>query len=77
MLLCVFQIVHAISDINKHNQELVRKYRKEMALRKKFHNELVELKGMHEDIMAPYFHPLFQNRGVLKQHYYSFDVILS
>jgi len=38
-------ITAAIADLAEHNKELVRKYRKEMALRKKYHNELVELKG--------------------------------
>ncbi|XP_006814107.1 kinesin-like protein KIFC3 [Saccoglossus kowalevskii] len=39
------EIQHAISEVSEHNKELVRKYRKEMSLRKKYHNELVELKG--------------------------------
>ncbi|CAH1774176.1 unnamed protein product [Owenia fusiformis] len=39
------EISKSISDISEHNQELVKKYKKEMALRKKYHNELVELKG--------------------------------
>lgn len=40
-----FQICKSISDINEYNQELITKYRKEMKLRKKYHNQLVELKG--------------------------------
>ncbi|KAF6019824.1 hypothetical protein EB796_021863 [Bugula neritina] len=39
------QLNNAISQVNEHNKDLVRKYRKEVALRKKYHNELVELKG--------------------------------
>lgn len=39
------QIVKAIAQIDKTNKELVRKYKKEMALRKKYHNEIIELKG--------------------------------
>ena len=39
------QLCQALTDISKYNQELVRKYHKEMQLRKKYHNELVELKG--------------------------------
>lgn len=38
-------IAAAVARVSEHNQELVRKYRKEMSLRKKYHNELVELKG--------------------------------
>ncbi|XP_078608342.1 kinesin-like protein KIFC3 isoform X1 [Branchiostoma floridae x Branchiostoma japonicum] len=39
------EICKSISDISQTNQDLVRKYRHEMKLRKKYHNELVELKG--------------------------------
>ncbi|ESP03749.1 hypothetical protein LOTGIDRAFT_136951 [Lottia gigantea] len=39
------EAVRAIEDINQKNQELVCKYHKEMKLRKKYHNELVELRG--------------------------------
>lgn len=39
------QIVKRIEGIDDKNKELVTKYKKEMALRKKLHNELVELKG--------------------------------
>jgi len=39
------QIVKRIEGIDGKNKELVTKYKKEMALRKKLHNELVELKG--------------------------------
>ena len=39
------QIVQRIEVIDDKNKELVTKYKKEMALRKKLHNELVELKG--------------------------------
>ncbi|XP_070574041.1 kinesin-like protein KIFC3 isoform X3 [Ptychodera flava] len=39
------EIQQAISGVSEHNKELVRKYKKEMQLRKKYHNELVELKG--------------------------------
>ena len=39
------QIVQRIEGIDDKNKELVTKYKKEMALRKKLHNELVELKG--------------------------------
>lgn len=41
------QLNNAISQVNEHNKDLVRKYRKEVALRKKYHNELVELKGWY------------------------------
>ena len=41
----VLQILKAVSDIDSTNKELVRKYKKEMALRKKYHNEIIELKG--------------------------------
>ncbi|XP_074646224.1 kinesin-like protein KIFC3 [Tubulanus polymorphus] len=38
-------ITRLISGVDDKNKELVQKYRKEMALRKKYHNQLVELKG--------------------------------
>ena len=46
-ILCLFslQIVQRIEGIDDKNKELVTKYKKEMALRKKLHNELVDLKG--------------------------------
>ena len=34
-----------INGIDDRTNELVAKYKKEMALRKRYHNELVELKG--------------------------------
>ncbi|KAK3600577.1 hypothetical protein CHS0354_020969 [Potamilus streckersoni] len=39
------EVCSAIADIDTYNQELVGKYHREMQLRKKYHNELVELKG--------------------------------
>ncbi|KAL3858961.1 hypothetical protein ACJMK2_009206 [Sinanodonta woodiana] len=39
------EVVSAVADIDTYNQELVGKYHREMQLRKKYHNELVELKG--------------------------------
>ncbi|KAH3772055.1 hypothetical protein DPMN_173387 [Dreissena polymorpha] len=39
------QVMAAILGVSEHNKELVHKYQKEMKLRKKYHNELVELKG--------------------------------
>ena len=39
------QIGQAIEEVNSNNQELLRKYRRELQLRKKCHNELVRLKG--------------------------------
>ena len=43
-LLCL-QICQVISEVSSANQELLRKYKREMNLRKKCHNELVRLKG--------------------------------
>lgn len=40
------QISAAIVEVSERNKDLVRKYRKEMSLRKKYHNQLVQLKGM-------------------------------
>lgn len=34
-----------IAEVSNTNQELLRKYKREMNLRKKCHNELVRLKG--------------------------------
>ncbi|XP_037618788.1 kinesin-like protein KIFC3 isoform X3 [Sebastes umbrosus] len=39
------EICQVISEVSCTNQELLRKYRREMNLRKKCHNELVRLKG--------------------------------
>nr|KAF6407037.1 kinesin family member C3 [Molossus molossus] len=39
------EIGQAIEEVNNNNQELLRKYRRELQLRKKCHNELVRLKG--------------------------------
>ncbi|XP_042336712.1 kinesin-like protein KIFC3 isoform X2 [Sceloporus undulatus] len=39
------EIGQAIEEVNCTNQELLRKYRRELQLRKKCHNELVRLKG--------------------------------
>ena len=47
---CVCQICQVISEVSSANQELLRKYKREMNLRKKCHNELVRLKGQrHTD----------------------------
>ncbi|XP_063738269.1 kinesin-like protein KIFC3 isoform X8 [Eleginops maclovinus] len=39
------EICQVISDVSSTNEELLRKYKREMNLRKKCHNELVRLKG--------------------------------
>uniref|UniRef100_A0A8C3RV76 Kinesin-like protein n=1 Tax=Chelydra serpentina TaxID=8475 RepID=A0A8C3RV76_CHESE len=39
------EIGQAIEEVNSTNRELLRKYRRELQLRKKCHNELVRLKG--------------------------------
>ncbi|KAJ3598619.1 hypothetical protein NHX12_002124 [Muraenolepis orangiensis] len=39
------QITAAIHEMSKANKELLEKYRKEVALRRKYHEQLVELKG--------------------------------
>ncbi|KAA0714723.1 Kinesin-like protein KIFC3 [Triplophysa tibetana] len=39
------EICQVIEDVSSANQELLRKYKREMNLRKKCHNELVRLKG--------------------------------
>lgn len=43
----MFQICVVIGEVNNTNQELLRKYKREMNLRKKCHNELVRLKGLN------------------------------
>lgn len=40
------QISQAIEEVHSTNRELLRKYRRELQLRKKCHNELVRLKGV-------------------------------
>lgn len=49
MCVCVRQICQVISEVSSANQELLRKYKREMNLRKKCHNELVRLKGPSAD----------------------------
>ncbi|KPP73941.1 hypothetical protein Z043_106937 [Scleropages formosus] len=39
------EICHVITEVSSTNQELLRKYKREMNLRKKCHDELVRLKG--------------------------------
>ncbi|NXP45392.1 KIFC3 protein, partial [Heliornis fulica] len=39
------EIRQAIEDVDSTNQDLLRKYQRELQLRKKYHNELVQLKG--------------------------------
>ncbi|XP_015267803.1 PREDICTED: kinesin-like protein KIFC3 [Gekko japonicus] len=39
------EVEQAIEEVNRTNQELLRKYRRELQLRKKCHNELVQLRG--------------------------------
>ncbi|XP_077157973.1 kinesin-like protein KIFC3 isoform X2 [Paroedura picta] len=39
------EVGQAIEEVNRTNQELLRKYRRELQLRKKCHNELVRLRG--------------------------------
>lgn len=46
------QIGQAIEEVNSNNQELLRKYRRELQLRKKCHNELVRLKGEYPRLCA-------------------------
>lgn len=41
----VWQISAAISEMSEANKDLLEKYRKEVALRRKYHEQLVELKG--------------------------------
>eukprot|EP00051_Salpingoeca_urceolata_P026931 m.479338 g.479338 ORF g.479338 m.479338 type:complete len:909 (+) comp21408_c0_seq1:82-2808(+) len=38
-------LLRTLADVDKNYKEMLRKYRKEMSLRKKLHNELVDLKG--------------------------------
>ncbi|KAM3928590.1 uncharacterized protein RB166_006548 [Leptodactylus fuscus] len=39
------QICNAVIDVSEANKDLLRKYQREMQLRKRYHNQLVELKG--------------------------------
>lgn len=43
---CLRQISAALSEMSEANKDLLEKYRKEVALRRKYHEQLVELKGM-------------------------------
>lgn len=42
----VYQISAAINEMSEANKDLLEKYRKEVALRRKYHEQLVELKGI-------------------------------
>lgn len=44
--LLMLQISAAISEMSEANKDLLEKYRKEVALRRKYHEQLVELKGI-------------------------------
>lgn len=54
MMYEMFQVNSVVQNFTCINSELIGKYRQEMALRKKLHNELVELKGgrFYELLMA-------------------------
>ncbi|KAG9472886.1 hypothetical protein GDO78_016071 [Eleutherodactylus coqui] len=39
------QICDAVTDVSEANKDLLQKYQREMQLRKRYHNQLVELKG--------------------------------
>lgn len=41
----LFQIIRKVAGVTQFNKELERRYIKEMKLRKRLHNELVDLKG--------------------------------
>merc|ERR1719272_1984517 len=42
---CKRDLLKVLSEVDKQYKEMLTKYRKEMALRKKLHNELVDLEG--------------------------------
>lgn len=42
---CKRDLLRTLAEVDKNYKEMLRKYRKEMSLRKKLHNELVDLKG--------------------------------
>lgn len=42
---CKRDLLRTLAEVDKQYKEMVHKYRKEMALRKKLHNEIVDLKG--------------------------------
>ena len=44
-LMCGPQITAAVARTPLFNEELTRKYRREMSLRKRYYNQLVQLKG--------------------------------
>lgn len=46
---CLWQISAAISEMSEANKDLLEKYRKEVALRRKYHEQLVELKGVQRN----------------------------
>ncbi|XP_063306958.1 kinesin-like protein KIFC3 [Pelobates fuscus] len=39
------QICHAVTNVSENNRDLLAKYQREVQLRKRYHNQLVELKG--------------------------------
>lgn len=46
----------AINEMSEANKDLLEKYRKEVALRRKYHEQLVELKGRQ---YSQFFHHIF------------------
>lgn len=52
-----FQIYQAVEEAKGINQDLLRKYKREMQLRKKCHNELVRLRGEWDNVCGESFDP--------------------
>ncbi|XP_062861099.1 kinesin-like protein KIFC3 [Trichomycterus rosablanca] len=65
------EICHMIEKVSSVNQELLRKYKREMNLRKKCHNELVRLKGNIRVFCR--VRPIFQDEAETNKTVVTFD----
>ncbi len=69
------QIMVAINAMSEDNKDLLEKYRKEVALRRKYHEQLVELKGRQ---YSPFFRHIFLSKMLnLKQVFILFHKVIS
>lgn len=56
----ILQMMKQVQKVADENKDLVRKYHREMHLRKRYHNELVELKGALSCLDFIFFPEIFR-----------------
>lgn len=66
-------MLKAITEIDEINKALVTKYRKEMRLRKRLHNEIIEMKGNIRVLCRVRPTIKEDGSGPMAQHIVSFD----